>query len=359
MNRFAFLLWLALAIPVRAEEPVTPRPGTTDVFRQFANILDVLQKHYIDPVQIRLDDSATVAFRAFVRSLDPEADLLTPEEYAAAKNPAISLPVSTARRDERTIVVAPRDGTAAQKAGVFAGDEVIQSTGSVFIVRELESERVTIVSNDQVVAGPVEVRALQPGILYCRLAGITDAGAKQLREQLLHSKKGQRLILDLRNNPGGSFDATLQYARLFLPVEARIVALDYARPEQRVGFVSDSSQKFTGPITLLINGGTAAEAEILVAALRDNGRALHVGSRTFGRGWHYELFALLNGSALKIPTSRYLTPSKQTFQGTGLTPDFPVEVSHDAERNLARAGFGVANKTNDAALARAMQLLSR
>ena len=359
MNRFAFLLWLALAIPARAEEPVTPPPGTADVFRRFANILDVLQKQYVDSAQIRLDDSATVAFRAFVRSLDPEADLLTSEEYAAAKNPALSPPVSTARRDGRTIVVAPRDGTAAQTAGIFAGDEVIQSTGSVFIVRELESQRVTIVSNDQVVAGPVAIRTLQPGIVYCRLAEITDAGAKGLREQLLPGKKGQRLILDLRNNPGGSFDAALQCARLFLPADARIVALDYAQPGQRVGFVSDSSPKFTGPIALLINGGTAAEAEILAAALRDNGRALLVGSQTFGRGGHYELFALQDGSALKIPTSRYLTPSKQTFQGTGLTPDFPVEVPHDAERSLARAGFGAANKTNDAALARAVQLLSR
>jgi len=359
VNRFVILLWLALAIPARAEEPVTAMPGAADAFRQFANILDVLQKHYIDPSQIHLNDSATVAFRAFVRSLDPEADLLTPEEYAAAKDPTMSLSVSTAMRDGRTIVVAPRDGTAAQRAGVFTGDEVIQSTGSVFIVRELESQHVTVVSNDQVAAGPVEIHTLQPGIVYCRMAEFSNASTKGLREQLLSGKKGQRLILDLRNNPGGSFDAALQCARLFLPADTRIVALDYAQPEQRVGFVSDSSPKFAGPIALLINGGTAAEAEILTAALRDNGRALLVGSRTFGRGRHYSLYALADGMALKIPTARYLTPSKQTFQGTGLTPDFPVEVPHDTERNLARAGFGSANKTNDAALARAVQLLTR
>ena len=286
MKRLVLLLWLALVIPARAEEPVTPLPGTADTFRQLANILDALQKHYIAPDQVRLNEHATLAFREFVRSLDPEADLLTPEQFAATKQPA-PLPV----------------------------------------------------------ASPIQATNLAPGIAYCRLAEIMTAGVRELRGQLLPGRRSNRLILDLRDNAGGSFDAALQYARLFLPAESRIVALDFARPEQRVGFVSDVTPKFSPPVALLVNGGTSAEAEILAAALRDNGRAVLCGSRTAGRGLHYEIVALADGFGLKIPVSRYLPPSKRSFHGDGLTPDEIIDTS-------------TVQKT-DLALARALEILKR
>lgn len=278
------LLLLALAWPARASEPVAPPPGTADAFRQFAAILDILQKHYIEPANVRAAERATLAFRELVRSLDPAADLLSPEQFAAARNP--------------TNAPAP---------------------------------------------GMAEITNLAPGIAYCRLTATDVLAAKSLRDQLLPGKKSHRLVLDLRDNRGGTLDGALQCASLFLPAGARVVALDFARPEQRIGFVSDESPKFTGPVALLVNAGTAAEAEIVAAALRDNGRAPLVGSRTAGRGMNYELYALPDGSGLKIPTARFLPPSKVPFHGTGLTPDFVVE----------------SNPTNDAALALALELLEK
>ncbi len=275
---------LALAWPACAAEPVTPPPGTADAFRQFAAILDVLQKHYIEPARVRPAERATLVFREFVRSLDPGADLLSPEEFAAAKNPTNAPP-----------------------------------------------------------PGAAEITNVAPATAYCRLTATDVIAAQSLREQLLPGKKSHRLVLDLRDNAGGTLDGALRCASLFLPTGARIVALDFARPEQRIGFVSDSSPKFDGPLALLINGGTAAEAEIVAAALRDNGRALLVGSRTAGRGMNYELFALPNGAGLKIPTARFLPPSKLPFHGTGVTPDFAVE----------------SNPTNDVALTRALELLQK
>ena len=143
--------------------------------------------------------------------------------------------------------------------------------------------------------------------------------------------------------------------------------MDFARPEQRVVFASDASAKFNAPVTVLVNGGTAAEAEVFAAALRDHRRAQLVGSRTFGRGLRYGLFALPDGSALHIPTARYLPPSKKSFQDTGLAPDVAVELPREVERRLARAGFGSFDWVNDRAavlktdlaLARALEILSR
>jgi C-terminal peptidase prc len=288
VNRCVLLLWLALALPARAEEPVVPPPGTAYAFRQFVAILDAMQKHYVAPEQLWLADRMTPAFQGFIRSLDSEADLLTPEQFEAYK-------------------------------------------------RNIATQ----------VAGTVQITNLVPGITYCRLPGIATTGAKELRGQLLPWRKGQKLILDLRDNPGGSLDAAVQYARLFLPDQTRIVALDFARPDQRVGFVSDDSPKFTPAVVLLINGGTAAEAEILAAALRDTNRAQLVGSRTFGRGLHSEVFRLPDGSGLKVPTVRYLPPSKQSFQGTGVPPDVEVVTPPQADG------------TNDTVLARAVELLKQ
>jgi carboxyl-terminal processing protease len=370
VRRIALLLGLALGLPARAEEPVTPLPGTADVFRQLVAIFDVIQKHYIDPAKVRPEEAVNIAFREFIRSLDPEADLLTPAEYAMAKATTNTLPVSLAYRNGRVIIVTPRDGTAAQAVGVLPGDELLCEgrrlpaaqewlrTNQMFGIHESGTSRSIAVSNNVPATGAINLKTLAPGVTYCRLPVISNPAAQELRTQLLQQNP-HAIILDVRNNPGGSLDGALGCARLFLPAEDRIVALDYAQPEQRVGFVSDASPKFNGAVVLLVNGGTAAEAEVLAAALKDNGRAKIVGSLTFGRGWLYALYGLPDGSALRIPTSRYLTPSKQTFQRAGIAPDVWVDVPPDEARALTRAGYGSASQTNDAALTRAVELLSR
>jgi carboxyl-terminal processing protease len=363
-----YLAAILLVCPALAQEPVTPMPGTAGVFRQFAAILDVLQNNYIDPREIQPGDRATIAFREFVRTLDVEADLLTPSEYAATTNATFPLPVRLAIRDGRVVIVSPHDGTAAQRAGILADDELLCNERRLvpvqewlrqcptFVVRDPTSHVGLTISNDVPTSADVRLVPLAAGIAYCRLPEIQLPLASQLRGQLL-KQKPRALVLDLRNNPGGTLDGALQCASLFLPENERVVAIDYAQPEQRVGFVSDASSKYAGKLAVLVNGGTAAEAEILAAALRDNGRATLIGSRTFGSGWLYGLFALPDGSALRIPTARYLPPSKRNFQGTGLTPDVLVTVSRDTERELARAGFGAPALKSDHTLARARELL--
>ena len=144
------LLFLLTALAVRAGDPkqsVVPPTGTTDAFRLFADVLEGLQKNYLDPDLANSPLLAQAAFREFVRKLDPEADLLTPDEFAAIKKRPVIADVTLAKRDGKVVVVAPRDGTAAQRTGVLAGDEILchdnslalgktlLKTGSVLMVR--------------------------------------------------------------------------------------------------------------------------------------------------------------------------------------------------------------------------------
>jgi carboxyl-terminal processing protease len=387
------LLWLALALPARAEEPVTAPTGATGALRQFTGIIDALQQHYIDPKQIHLNERATIAFRELVRSLDPEADLLTPAEYAAAN----ALPdeqtgdvgLALAARGGLIVVIAARDGSPAQAAGLFAGDELValdgNSTSQMRVVAVRRALRGPVFSpvrlqfrNTQEIVLPrvaittnlpsSTLKFLRPGIAYCRVAQFTEPARERLELDLAAAVQGKarHLILDLRSNAGGSFDTALRMARLFLSHGSPIVALGYAQPEQLSGFNTDTPPKFVPPLTVLVNGGTAGEAEILAAALRDNQRARLVGSRTFGYGWHNGMFPLPDGSALLIPTARYLTPTKRTFHDIGLTPDVVVDIARETERDLARAGFGSFEWGNDGAaalqadraLARALELIA-
>src|SRR5207249_2360146 len=114
------------------------------------------------------------------------------------------------------------------------------------------------------------LKFLTGGVAYLRVSEFTQATVEKLLAEVkrAQTQKTRALILDLRNNPGGAFETALVAARLFVPTNADIVLLDYPDPDSRTSFVSDNSNKFTGPVVLLVNAGTAAEAEIFAAALR-------------------------------------------------------------------------------------------
>jgi hypothetical protein len=287
---------------------VTPAPETRHVFAQFAEVFDLLEKNYIEPRQLESREHATRALREFVRSLDRDADLLTAGQIATNA-----------------------------EAGSVAPD--------------------------------LRIKYLNNAIAYCRIAAFTHPVVEQLHGLVKRAggEKTRGMILDLRNNPGGTFDATLVAAKLFLPSKAEIVSLNYANPVFTTTFVNDVPGKFTKPIVILVNASTAAEAEIFAAALRDNKAARLVGATTAGHGVLIGKFPLSDGSVLSVPTAQYLPPSKQPFHRTGVKPDVVVELKPEDESRLAAAGFGSFNWMDDRReilqtdlpLARALELLAK
>ncbi|HUK82480.1 MAG TPA: S41 family peptidase [Verrucomicrobiae bacterium] len=383
-----------------ADEPhvVVPPPATHGVFTQFANIIECLQKNYVYPLHIGADEHATAALREFVRSLDPDAELLTPDEVAVANAPLSAdvgdIGLSLTIRGDYPTVIAPRDGCPAQKAGLLAGDQIVAIDGQsttrahVFMVKNqlrgpigsnvtlrvldpVTSARrdVTIERAADLPPSPAPLEFLGRSVVYFRVSEFTPAVLERLRAALQHprAQKARGLILDLRNNPGGTFLVTLAAARLFLYAKADIVALEYSNPGLRTTFVSDAGEKFLAPMAVLVDGGTAGEAEIFAAALRDQKRARLVGTKTFGRGRLISQFPLPDGSALLVPTAVYLPPSKHAFNDDGLTPDEAVSVPRETERILSAMGFGSFNSAGgrsealktDPVLAHALELLTK
>jgi carboxyl-terminal processing protease len=375
---------------------LTPGPTAFNALSRFASVLEALQKHYIQPPLINDAGHTTAALREYIRSLDPEADLLTAEEAAVAPsttNTTGDVGLSVVVRYDYPTIVTPADGTAAQRAGLLAGDQLIAIDGRPMLHARLTevTARLRGPVGSKLVArvrdpGTGETRdvplkrasaplpmedpvVLRHGIVYFRVPEFSVAVVERLRPELLQPQVRQApgLILDLRNNPGGAFEAAQAAASLFLPARAEIVTLDYPVPGLRSSFGSDTGSKFTAPVVVLVNGGTAAEAEIFAAALRDNKRARLVGSRTFGRGYHFDLVRLPDGSSLWLPTADYMPPSGQSFHNTGLSPDVVVELPRKTERGLATAGFGsfrsLGSKdrllATDLPLARAVELLAK
>jgi carboxyl-terminal processing protease len=391
---------LLVAASVRgADEPriITPTPSSFETLSRFTELLDTLQKNYVQPSRVNAEWYTTVALRAFVRSIDPEADLLTPEEAASASEsnaaPA-DIGLTFVIRGGIPTVVSPVDGSPAQRAGLLAGDQIIAiDNSSTLLDRRSEVERLLGGSVDSEVGLRVldpgsgtmrdvhlhraaqgsspatTLRMLDKGVAYYRLAGFSKDTADNVRMMMILAR-GQHatgIILDLRNNPGGSFLAVQPVASIFLPKGTEIASLEYAVPALHTGFVSDDSAKVTTPLVVLVNGGTAAEAEAFAAALQDNDRAQIVGSKTFGRGFLPVSTRLANGLVLVMPTAYYMRPSKQILQDKGVVPDVIVELPRETERSLAHAGFGTFDWKNakadvlatDLPLAKAFSLLAK
>ena len=397
-----FLLSCSLLLTARtraADEPrvLTPTPSSFETLSRFTELLEVLQKSYVLPARVNTRQHTTAALRGFVRSIDPEADLLTPEEAAVTNelaDTAAAIGLNFAIRDDFPTVISPRDGSPAENGGLLGGEQIIAiSDVSTPHARRIEVDRLLGGPRDfpvnvrvldprtgavrdlhvrRAVPGPAPqevLRYLDKGIAYYRVSQFTQDAVESLRAAMILAKSqgASGIILDLRNNAGGAFEAAQVAASFFLVKGTELVALEYGVPGLHTTFVSDESLKVNAPLILLVNGGTAAEAEVFAAALRDNHRARIVGTQSFGRGFLSASTALADGSVLVMPTAYYMCPSKQILQDKGLTPDVVVELPRETERSLARAGFGTFDwKTDrhevlatDLPLAKAIALLAK
>jgi carboxyl-terminal processing protease len=395
---FVVFCWLALAAHATDEPRIlTPNSSSFESLSRFTELLDTLQKNYVQPSRIDTGQHTTAALRAFVRSIDPEADLLTPDEVAttnASTNAAADTGLRFALRGDYPTIISPRDDSPAQDAGVLPGEQIVavdkmplfqaRRTTVERLLRGPANSRVMLRVLDPTTsairdlrlsrAAPspsasVSLKFLDKGVAYCRVPEFTLAVVENLRAAMARAKseRASGVILDLRNNPGGAFEAAQVAASMFLPKDANIVALEYAHPSQRAAFVSDEGKKFTMPLALLVNAGTAGEAEMFTAALQDNRRARIVGGKTFGRGFLIAPVALSDGSMLSVPTAYYMRPSQEMFYGTGLMPDVVVDLPRQTERLIERIGFSTfewpSHRTQvlgtDLALAKALSLLAK
>ncbi|MBN1522136.1 MAG: PDZ domain-containing protein [Candidatus Aureabacteria bacterium] len=320
----------------------------------YDQIVRLIKENYIHEIAINTSKAPDV--EDLINQLDPYSMHLTKEQYdevmTETSGSFAGIGVEIQVKEGVLTVVTPIDGTPAFHAGLKSGDRIMQIDGvstegmtlpqavkrlrgepgtrvTLNIERDNEEKTriVTLVRSQIKITSVHQPRMLDRRAGYVRLSMFSTITPEELKQTLSAlKKKGMKaLVLDLRNNPGGLLASSVGVAELFLPKGCMIAKTKSRVKNMQMLFASQKEKYFGGPIAVLINNGTAAGAEILAAALRDNGRAILLGEKTYGKGTISSIYPLEDGSALRLTTTYYITPLGNVFEKAGIVPDIEME----------------------------------
>jgi len=355
-GRIRVLLVMALLTVVIVTSGVHHRvvatDDTYDTLKVFSEVLTLVRHNYVESTNSR--ELIFGAIRGMLEGLDPHSSFMPPELYkemqVETQGSFGGLGIEITVRERYLTVVAPIEGTPADRAGIVAGDRIIRIDGAptkdmtlVDAVRKLRGPKgtpvtITILREDQdpfdvtVTRDIIEVHSVRTsdlgeGIGYVRLISFQERTSRDLQDELkaLREKGMRGLVLDLRNNPGGLLTQAVQIADLFLEKGKLIVYTEGRAKSQNLSFVDQHDNPQDFPMVVLVNKGSASASEIVAGALQDHQRAVVVGTQTFGKGTVQTVIPLNDGSGLRLTTAKYFTPNKRAIDGAGLTPDIVVE----------------------------------
>ena len=317
--------------------------------RRYVAVYNAIKEAYVDPVEDR--ELMQSAIQGLLLDLDPHSAYLDrdqSESFDEATSGAYDgVGVELQQQGDTLKVIAPIDGGPAERAGILAGDAIVAIDGKpiaqvegmkplrgpsgskvvVTLVREGRAKPFDVtLQREKIKLASVRSRMLEPGYGYVRIGSFqADTGA-DFQQQLdrLQAQAGgplRGLVLDLRSNPGGLLTAAVQVADDLLD-RGGIVSTRGRIPISDTRFDASPGDRLRGaPVVVLVDAGSASASEVLAGALRDNGRARIVGSRTFGKGSVQTVLPLDNGDSVKLTTARYYTPSGRSIQASGIVPD--------------------------------------
>ena len=322
--------------------------------RLFAEVLERVKRDYVEP----LDDAALLesAIRGMVSDLDAHSQYLDASEYRdiriSTTGSYTGIGIEVDEVGGNVTVVTPIAGSPAARSGMRAGDRIIQVDGISVEADNLQETigrlrgyagsevTVTVLRGDEVIdhtmrrqiirMASVHKEILAPSYGYIRVSQFSENTARELGravDDLQEANGGmlEGLVLDLRNNPGGVLDSAVDVTDLFLD-SGVIVTADGRSLDSRFTRSAHRGDILDGAaMVVIVNRGSASASEIVAGALQDHNRALVVGTGTFGKGLVQTVVPLSKGRAIKLTTSRYFTPSGDSIQDVGITPDVYVD----------------------------------
>jgi len=323
--------------------------------KTFSEILSLLEANYVEKVDAnQLIDGA---IRGMLKTLDPHTSYLPPDAFTQMKVETSGrfggLGIEITIKKGILTVVTPIEDTPAFKAGVKSGDRIIKiedestldmtlsdaverlrgkigTKVNITIFREgMEEPLKVILERANIQVKSVKSKIFEGSIGYVRIRSFTKTTSQNLDKVLdeFRRKQVKKLVLDLRNNPGGLLNQAVEVSDRFLKPENLIVYTQGRTEEQNMRFTThDRVQRVAYPMIILVNGGSASASEIVAGALQDSSRAIILGTQTFGKGSVQTIIPLSDGSALRLTTARYYTPSGRVIQENGIIPDITVEV---------------------------------
>jgi carboxyl-terminal processing protease len=366
----------------------------------YADVLEKVRKDYVDGREVTYRDLVYSSLKGMVGSLDPHSEFMDVDDYQQLQNDTEGqfggLGLVVSMRDNFVTVVAPMEDTPGFQAGIMSGDRILKVDGKSTerlslpdVVKKLRGKPGTSVTvtiqrppSDAVKDFTLKRAIIKIGMVkdingkkvfplgddkigYIRIAEFGDRATEELGAALdkLKAQNMKALILDLRWNPGGLLDQAVDVCGKFLPRGQLVVTTEGRNPNQNsIHRVNGHGDELNGmPVAVLVNLGTASAAEIVAGCLQDctalgKCHAVVLGGKTFGKGSVQSIFPLVDGSALKLTTAKYYTPSHKVIHQHGITPDIEVPMTEEQEAALlvkrAPGGMESLNETNRVNLAR-------
>ncbi|MEK7286137.1 MAG: S41 family peptidase [Nitrospirota bacterium] len=323
--------------------------------KTFTEVMSVIQRSYVEPVKTK--DLVNGAINGMVSTLDPHSSFMTPDIYQESqidtKGEFGGLGLQVGAKEGRVVVIAPIEGTPADRAGILAGDIItkvddkvlLKDVGLMDAVHQMRGPKgtkvVLTIERDReenpiifqlvreiIFVQSVKLKVLDREIGYVRVAQFQEQTARDLVNALEKLKESNvhSLILDLRNNPGGLLTSSVDVSKLFLKEGVLIVSVKPrdGKKDEYLGHGGGGWKDI--PMVVLVNKGSASASEIVAGSLQDWGRAVILGTQTFGKGSVQTILPLSDGSALRLTTAKYYTPKDRSIHGQGITPDIVVAI---------------------------------
>lgn len=313
-------------------------------FKEYTDLLGAVTANA--PEEVPAEKFVYSSIDGMLRTLDPHTTFLEPKEYSdmqdRQKGSFYGLGILVTKRNDQVTVITPLEGTPAARLGIRAGDVIAEVEGVSTddlplddVVKRLKGPKGTTVHIKILRVGIKEpipltiVRAaiptnsisnvlmIRPGVGYIRIKDFTATTVRELDEAIakLQEQGMQKLVLDLRGNPGGLLDAAVGVADHFLDKGQMIVYTKGRTPDSAQDYVAPGKhQKIDLPLVVVVNRGSASASEIVAGAIQDHDRGLVVGETSWGKGLVQSVYTLQYGAGLALTTSKYFTPSGRNIQ---------------------------------------------
>jgi len=356
-SMFLCFILLFSVIPVIAKDDNNSKSSNINQYEKlkiFSEVLSLIESNYVEKVDSK--DLIEGAIHGLVKILDPHSSYMPVEAYKEMKIQTSGkfggLGIEVSIRKGILTVISPIEGTPAFEAGIQPLDKIIKiedestldmtlreavsllrgeigTAVNITIFREsLKAPLLVKIVRDVVTVQSVKKEIYNNSIGYIKIKSFSKNTSRDLDKALsyLRKKNITKLILDVRNNPGGLLNQAVEVSDRFLKNESLIVYTKGKTEEQNMRFTShDKSSPIDYPMIILVNGGSASASEIVAGALQDLGRATILGTNTFGKGSVQTIIPLSDGSALRLTTARYFTPGGKIIQENGIIPDIIIE----------------------------------
>ena len=369
---FALSSLLLLSSPSLADDDnYSPldSPSFFEGLNTFTAVFSQIKQMYVDEI----DDETLFnnAIRGLIEGLDPHSSYLEPVDQSKVSESTMGkfggLGIVIGTKGDYIEVVSPIDDTPAYRAGLKAGDIILQigdqnvsqinleegvklmrgapgTTIKLTIGRPEIAPFVVEITREIITVTSAKGLLLEDGIGYLRIAQFQRPTAEVVEKiigDLVEKNESDldSLIIDLRNNPGGLLDSSIDISNLFIDEPGIVVYTEGRTPSSNMSFPTKPGDILNGaPIVVLMNVGSASASEIVAGALQDHKRAIIMGEESFGKGSVQSMMGLQDGYGLKLTTARYFTPSGRSIQAKGISPDIALDnislKSEDEEESI-------------------------